>query len=345
MAAAAQFGRPQRNFLTARALPPVTCAQVDYRVMLSFLEFYEALLTFINFKLYHTEGLVYPPPRDATADASGAHLAAIVLKAAPTAAPRSPPPPRGARARRLPPPPRSSRAQLAAAGGRAEGAAAAEGRRRERRRRRGGGGGGRREPRRTRRRCGRGRRVGGGAAASPADTDEASAFGADDARVTHVVVDRPAVAAPLPSREYVQPQWVYDCLNARALLPVHGYAPGKHCPPHLSPFRDGGEGYVPAERVRAALQEARAAEEGGGGADDDEAYGDEDDEEDEDDGEDDEDDEEDEEDEGTKRRRPRRRWRGSGVSYNPNEKSAAAPRAAAAVAAARMPPRLYTCTA
>ena len=31
--------------------------------MLSFLEFYEALLTFINFKLYHTEGLVYPPPR------------------------------------------------------------------------------------------------------------------------------------------------------------------------------------------------------------------------------------------------------------------------------------------
>ena len=157
---------------------------------------------------------------------------------------------------------------------------------------------------------------------------EASAFGADDARVTHVVVDRPAVAAPLPSREYVQPQWVYDCLNARALLPVHGYAPGKHCPPHLSPFRDGGEGYVPAERVRAALQEARAAEEGGsGGADDDEAYGDEDDEEDEDDGEDDdEDDDEDEEDEEDEEALDAKRYAAEvaaeveGVSYNPNEK-------------------------
>ena len=32
---------------------------VDYRIMLSFLELYEALLTFVNFKLYHARGLHY----------------------------------------------------------------------------------------------------------------------------------------------------------------------------------------------------------------------------------------------------------------------------------------------
>lgn len=42
-----------------------SCAQlptdVDYRVMLTFLQFYESVLKFVNFKLYHDIGLHYPP--------------------------------------------------------------------------------------------------------------------------------------------------------------------------------------------------------------------------------------------------------------------------------------------
>lgn len=37
---------------------------IDYKVMLTFLEFYEALLKFVNFKLYKSIGLVYPPKVD-----------------------------------------------------------------------------------------------------------------------------------------------------------------------------------------------------------------------------------------------------------------------------------------
>ena len=34
---------------------------VDYRVMLTFLEFYHDLMSFVNFKLYKDAGLQYPP--------------------------------------------------------------------------------------------------------------------------------------------------------------------------------------------------------------------------------------------------------------------------------------------
>ena len=65
---------------------------VDYRVMLSFLELYEAVLTFVNFKLYHDLGLTYPPPVDASADGAGVHLGATILtKAVPAVIqPRAP---------------------------------------------------------------------------------------------------------------------------------------------------------------------------------------------------------------------------------------------------------------
>ena len=51
---------------------------VDYRVMLTFLEFHEALLGFVNFKLFHTLGLHYPPLLDARLEAASAGLEAVM---------------------------------------------------------------------------------------------------------------------------------------------------------------------------------------------------------------------------------------------------------------------------
>ena len=68
-----------------------------------------------------------------------------------------------------------------------------------------------------------------------------------DPSITHVVTDRPVQSLTLDSRrEYVQPQWICDCVNNNILLPLKDYAPGKPLPPHLSPFEENKEGdYIP----------------------------------------------------------------------------------------------------
>lgn len=55
---------------------------IDFRVMLTFLEFYETLLKFVFFKLYADLGLRYPPRVDAEADAEAVHLDAVRLERA-----------------------------------------------------------------------------------------------------------------------------------------------------------------------------------------------------------------------------------------------------------------------
>ncbi|KAJ9652492.1 mRNA-binding ribosome synthesis protein nop7 [Neophaeococcomyces mojaviensis] len=53
---------------------------VDYRIMGTFVEFYCTLLGFVNYRLYTSIGLVYPPKFDVTSDERGAELAAFTLE-------------------------------------------------------------------------------------------------------------------------------------------------------------------------------------------------------------------------------------------------------------------------
>merc|ERR1719476_935033 len=55
-------------------------AEVDFRVMLTFLEFYRAMGKFINFKLYADLGLAYPPKRHVYKDSSSAEVAALEVE-------------------------------------------------------------------------------------------------------------------------------------------------------------------------------------------------------------------------------------------------------------------------
>lgn len=96
-----------------------------------------------------------------------------------------------------------------------------------------------------------------------------------DPRITHQIVDRPAAVEPLPTlqgdeapkdgalqpvkpgyiipgRKYVQPQWIWDCVNEAHLVRTDTYTPGATLPPHLSPWMKPTSGqYDP----RATLEE------------------------------------------------------------------------------------------
>lgn len=67
-------------------------------------------------------------------------------------------------------------------------------------------------------------------------------------KITHQIVDRPKVANKVQGRTYVQPQWVFDSINKKQLLPVNDYLPGETLPPHLSPWGDA-IGYNPEETL------------------------------------------------------------------------------------------------
>lgn len=74
-------------------------------------------------------------------------------------------------------------------------------------------------------------------------------FDENDETITHQIIDRPSVEEQYISRDYVQPQWIFDCVNQRALLPTNKYFIGAVLPPHLSPFVDPNreEVYIPPE--------------------------------------------------------------------------------------------------
>ncbi|KAI8851573.1 Pescadillo N-terminus-domain-containing protein [Chytridium lagenaria] len=133
----------------------------------------------------------------------------------------------------------------------------------------------------------------GGKVGWDATSGSGSEFDESDPRITHAIIDRPIAenAAVHPKRQYLQPQWVYDCVNAKKLLKTKGYHVGEELPPHLSPFGNGAEGYDPLEGGDVEMKEAgdeETAEDGEGEEEDAE----EEEEEEEDDKEDEDDDEE-----------------------------------------------------
>lgn len=83
-----------------------------------------------------------------------------------------------------------------------------------------------------------------------------STYDETDETITHHIVDRPTIDKQYINRYYIQPQWVYDCVNGKILLPVEEYFLGVTLPPHLSPFVEESEGdYVPPEKLKLlALQ-------------------------------------------------------------------------------------------
>lgn len=79
-----------------------------------------------------------------------------------------------------------------------------------------------------------------------------STFDETDESITHQIVDRPSLTKQYISRDYVQPQWIFDSVNQRKLLPTNKYFIGAVLPPHLSPFNRDDAIYVPPEE--AAMQ-------------------------------------------------------------------------------------------
>lgn len=87
-------------------------------------------------------------------------------------------------------------------------------------------------------------------------------FDERDSRITHQIVDKPPILTSeeqtnkrgyvIAGRIYVQPQWIWDCINEAKLLRTDLYAPGAVLPPHLSPWMKPVKGqYDP----RATLEE------------------------------------------------------------------------------------------
>ncbi|KJK79743.1 hypothetical protein H634G_05335 [Metarhizium anisopliae BRIP 53293] len=108
-----------------------------------------------------------------------------------------------------------------------------------------------------------------------------------DPNITHQIVDRPPIQAAMeedgdaednqtsqkldanrrvPGRTYVQPQWVWDCINDVELKEPHLYGPGASLPPHLSPFVKSVQGSydptVPLEEQEPEEEALEADEDG-----------------------------------------------------------------------------------
>uniref|UniRef100_A0A3Q3X5H9 Pescadillo homolog n=1 Tax=Mola mola TaxID=94237 RepID=A0A3Q3X5H9_MOLML len=199
---------------------------VDYRVMATFTELYTTLLGFVNFRLYHSLNLVYPPKKLSALSAS---LARVVST-------------------------EDEEAELDQFP--VEGAQEKEQKLQEALKKLFNGLKfflNRETPRESLAfviRCF------GGEVSWDKSVCIGSTYDVTDETITHQIVDRPNIDKQYINRYYIQPQWVYDCVNAKILLPVEDYFLGVTLPPHLSPFVEEKDGdYVPPEKLKImALQ-------------------------------------------------------------------------------------------
>lgn len=83
---------------------------------------------------------------------------------------------------------------------------------------------------------------------------EFSPFPENDEGISIQIVDRDFQRKRYFGRDYVQPQWLIDSLNNSLQLPVSEYSPGCVLPAHLSPFvNDRAEGYIPERAAQLSL--------------------------------------------------------------------------------------------
>ncbi|KAJ2236557.1 mRNA-binding ribosome synthesis protein nop7 [Coemansia sp. RSA 1722] len=93
----------------------------------------------------------------------------------------------------------------------------------------------------------------GGRLGWPATSGGGSPYNEEDRAITIQISDRPVLVNQYPNRLYVQPQWVYDSINARCLLDTADYLVGQKLPAHLSPFVEYAEGdYIPEAAIKMA---------------------------------------------------------------------------------------------
>lgn len=266
-----------------------TSGDIDFRIMGTFVEFYTTLLGFVNYRLYTSLGLVYPPKFDAESDARGGELGAFRLEskgidgepkangeapkaitsaeaqaevdriAAQAATEPEEEETKGATATEeeeentdkidtfevaapegdVLPQPQASNAELASLFAPFTFYLSRETPR---------------APLEFLLKSFGCKRVGWDAILG----DGAFTTNESDPAITHQIVDRPALptgTAPapapaeriegqkanwphstMPGRTYIQPQWVWDCINQGKLLRPDLYAPGAELPPHLSPW-------------------------------------------------------------------------------------------------------------
>ena len=274
------------TWLVSHERSQVLPADVDFRVLCTFLEFYETLLRFVLFRLYSQAGLNYPPTLAGEGEdgdgRAGLHSAMLEIAAAGSGAAAAEEPVAAGAAGREEEEEAGGDAsaalqekvrQLEAAGalGAAEDAGEAEGRASAAGAANGGATEGllfsclkfllgREVPRESLQFVIRG--FGGEVA-----------FEAEEAGITHHVADRDSPREAREEWELVLPQWVYDSVNFAVLVPGSMYRPGAPPPPHLSPFAledeaAGGDAYVPdfatAMRKLKEAQEDRVAGAGPG---------------------------------------------------------------------------------